>query len=210
MKLYSSTTSPFVRKVQVVAEEAGIADRITLVPVLTMPTKPSDELIAKNPLVKMPALELDDGSVLYDSRVICEYLDTLHERRPLIPASGAPRWTALREQALADGILDAGILVRYETVLRPAAARSQDWIEAQCLKVTQGLEALVSQPPRLGDHPTIGVISTVCALGWLEFRNPLASRPSGPIDMRKQFPEAFAWYEEARRRPSFEKTEPRG
>ena len=123
MKLRYSPTSPYVRKVMVVALETGLAERIERIPTTVAPTKYNEEVARENPLVKVPALTTDDGMVLYDSPVICEYLDTLHGGQKLFPATGKTRWTALRQQALADGILDAAILGRYE-ILRASGSEA--------------------------------------------------------------------------------------
>ena len=135
MKLRYSPTSPYVRKVLVCAKERGLDGRIEPVP--TNPTDPKTDLAKYNPLVKVPALVLDDGEVLYDSPVICDYLDSLHDSEPLIPAAGPARWAALRQQALADGILDAAILRMIETTRRPEALRWAGWSERQRLKIVR-------------------------------------------------------------------------
>lgn len=146
---------------------------------------------------------------MYDSRVICEYLDGLHTAPKRVPESGPGRFDVLRVQALADGVVDAGILVRYEMVLRPEAHRWNDWLSGQCDKVTQGLAVLERELASFGALLDLGQIATLCALGWLEFRKPLLSHPAGPIDVRARFPRLFAWYDEQSRRPSFQTTEPR-
>ncbi len=209
MKLYYSPTSPFVRKALVLAHEVGLRDAIRIVPVTITPTSPDADLSSKNPLGKIPALELDDGTTLYDSRVICEYLDGLHGGTRRIPESGPARFDVLRVQALADGVLDAGILARYELVLRPEAKRWPDWVRGQCDKVVGGLEALEREVPSFGPLLDLGQISALCALGWVEFRKPLEAHPSGPVDARARFPRLFAWYDEQSRRPSMQTTAPR-
>src|SRR6185369_16272202 len=120
MILYHTPTSPFVRKVMIAAHELGLADRIETRFLRPVPTKADATLSCANPLNKIPALILDDGSALYDSPVIVEYLDSLHGAPRLVPASGPARWRVLRQQALCDGILDAAILVFYERATRPA------------------------------------------------------------------------------------------
>jgi glutathione S-transferase len=171
MKLRYSPTSPYVRKVMVVALETGLAERIERIPTTVAPTKLNDEVARENPLVKVPALTTDDGLVLYDSPVICEYLDTLHDGPKLFPASGQARWLALRQQALGDGILDAAILGRYE-ILRPKEYQWQDWLDAQMRKVRGALAALEMEAEAggLGGPLTIGHITIACALGYLDFR----------------------------------------
>src|ERR1700728_4371064 len=116
MKLRHAPASPFVRKVMVAAHELGLVQRIELVPTTVTPVQANDVLAAENPLMKVPSLVTDDGQALFDSPVICEYLDSLTGGGKLFPAAGAARWTALRQQALGDGILDALILCRYELV----------------------------------------------------------------------------------------------
>lgn len=171
MKLRHSPTSPYVRKVMVVALETGLAERIERIATTVAPTKPNEEVARENPLVKVPALTTDDGLVLYDSPVICEYLDTQHSGAKLFPASGKARWMALRQQALGDGILDAAILGRYE-ILRPKENQWQDWIDAQLRKVRGALAALEMEVEAgdLGGPLTIGLITVGCALGYLDFR----------------------------------------
>jgi len=126
-----------VRKCRVVAHELGLTDRIELVAAAAHPINRDRNVVAQNPLGKIPTLIADDGLVLYDSRVICEYLNALANGR-LVPQTGPARWSMLAEQALADGIMDAAVLVRYETVLRPEPLRWNDWITGQMEKVTSG------------------------------------------------------------------------
>ena len=128
MKLRYSPTSPYVRKVTVLAMETGLDQRIERLPTASSPDNPNPELGKENPLFKVPCLLTDDGLVLYDSPVICEYLDAQHGGRKWFPAGNA-RWVALRQMALADGILDAALLRRYE-LLRPQAERSAGWDKA--------------------------------------------------------------------------------
>ena len=113
MKLHYNAASPFVRKVMAVAIETGQEDRLAPVTRMMTPVKPDAELVLDNPLGKIPCLLTDDGAVLYDSRVVCEYLDSLHDGPKMFPAGGPARWTALRRQAEGDGIMDAGVLARY-------------------------------------------------------------------------------------------------
>jgi len=209
MKLYTSGPSPFVRKVLVVAHEIGLASAIISVPVVLSPIAPDAGLSSKNPLGKIPALELEDGTVLYDSRVICEYLDSRHTGRKLIPEAGAARWSTLRHEALADGILDAGIAVRYETFLRPEPLRWSSWVEGQCQKVLASIDVLSAECAGFSEQIDLGQIAITCSLGWLEFRKPLDSDPRGPVDLRARAPRLFDWYERTRKRPSFVATEPR-
>ncbi|HUZ71831.1 MAG TPA: glutathione S-transferase N-terminal domain-containing protein [Stellaceae bacterium] len=175
MRLRYSPTSPFVRKVMVAAIETGLAERIERVQTTVAPTTPNEEVARENPLVKVPSLTTDDGLVLYDSPVICEYLDTLHTGPRLFPDPGTLRWIALRQQALGDGILEAAILGRYESV-RPPQNQWPDWIDAQLRKVRGALAALELEVedgtlgPAESGVPNIGQITIGCALGYLDFR----------------------------------------
>jgi len=167
MKLRSSTTSPFARKCRIAATETGTETQITIVP--TSPVDAASGLGKDNPLNKIPVLVLDNGETLYDSAVICEYLDSLHQGTRLFPAPGPERWQALRRQALADGMMDAAILRMIET-RRPEAKRSHEWDQRQKLKIEQGLAALEAESATLSDKIDIGTLSIACALDYLDFR----------------------------------------
>lgn len=201
MKLSWSSTSPFARKVVVLAHEVGLASRIEIVPVATSPLSPDAGLMAQNPLAKIPALTTDDGVVLYDSWVICEYLDSLHDGELMVPRQGPARFRVLTLQALGDGVLDAGILVRYEHVFRAEGKVDEGWVAGQARKVMSGLDALEVQVASFSPRLDLGQIAVVCALGWLEFRAPIAG-------IRERRPRLFAWYDEVKTRPSFASTLP--
>ena len=201
MKLYHSPASPFVRKALVAAHELGLADAIEIVPVAMTPVKSVPALNDENPLGKIPALVLDDGTALYDSPVICEYLDTRHDGPRLFPAEGPERWTALRRQALADGLLDAAILCRYETFLRPEERQWTDWIEGQRSKFRRALDALEGEAEDFGDTVDIGTVSAGCATDYLDFR----SLDDG---WREARPRLAAWLEGFAARPSMQATRP--
>jgi glutathione S-transferase len=204
MKLYYSPTSPFVRKVLIAAFETGLYERIEKLPVQNSPTQPSDALNQTNPLGKIPTLIADDGLELFDSQVICEYLDTLHRGPKLIPATGPARWKTLRLHALADGVMDAAVLMRYEVWLRPAELRWQDWIQGQTAKIERGLAALERDVAGLddtGDTIDLGTISLACALGYLDLRFP-------DMSWRAQRPQLAAWLARFAERPSFQATQP--
>jgi glutathione S-transferase len=164
MKLYYAPPSPFARKVRVLARELGLQDRVQEVVVNTTPVAPAPEVTTANPLSKIPTLVLADGTSLYDSRVIAEYLLTLAGK------GGGTDWSVLRRQALADGVLDAGLAHRYETVLRPKELHWPEWLAAQMGKVRSGIAALASDLPE--PAPRLDAIATACTLGWLEFRMP--------------------------------------
>jgi glutathione S-transferase len=171
MKLLFNPVSPFARKVHVVARERGLIERLTLRPVAPLPTKPIAELAQANPIGKVPTLVLEDGSSLYDSRVIAEYLDSIGTAgAPLFPAPGAARWAALRRQALGDGIMDAGVSIRYERVVRPPERLFPEWVEGQRRKILQTLDVLEKEARLLFGELTIGHIAIACALGYLDFR----------------------------------------
>lgn len=167
MKLRHSPTSPFVRKVLVTAIETGLRDRIELLPADVW--APGSDIVADNPLGKVPALLLDGGETLYDSPVICEYLDSLHDGAKLFPPAGGARWTALRRQALADGLADASVLRRLE-VTRAEGQRSDAWANRQVAVMGRALDALEDEADRMGQQPTIGHIAIACALGYLDLR----------------------------------------
>ncbi len=197
MKLRFSPTSPFVRKVMVMAHEIGLAERIELVA-----TDARDASVKfENPLGKVPTLITDGGEALFDSRVICEFLDGLHDGAKLFPAAGGERLQALRLQALADGIMDAAILQIYEN-LRPEAQRSPDWLAKQKGKVAGGLDALEDQVDGFGEAFTIGLLSVGCILGYLDFR-------FSDDNWRADHPGLADWFETIIDRPSMTATTPK-
>ncbi|MCC7484999.1 MAG: glutathione S-transferase [Burkholderiales bacterium] len=201
MKLRTNRASPFARKVRIAAREAGLGGRIEEIETPVSPVAANDELARENPLVKIPALVTGAGEVLYDSAVICEYLDTLHEGVKLFPAAGPRRFAALRLQALADGILDAAVLCRYETFARPQPLRWAEWIEGQQRKIFGGLAALETGVDGWSGEFGIGQIGAACVLGYLDFRFP-------DWDWRTGRPRLVQWYETAARRPSVRDTAP--
>ena len=164
--LRAAAPSPFVRKVRIAAAVLELDDRIELVTADT--NDPDDSLRTQNPLGKIPALVLDGGETIYDSAVIVEYLDTLAGGGKIIPAHGRRRFCSLTQQALADGIMEAAVLVRYEMLWRAPEMRSEKWIAHQNDKIARGLAAFeTALPEELSD---IGTISLACALGYLDFR----------------------------------------
>ncbi|HEY4163570.1 MAG TPA: glutathione S-transferase N-terminal domain-containing protein [Dongiaceae bacterium] len=198
MKLRYSVTSPFVRKVVVTAIETGQDQEIDRTPTNT--ADPASGLSVDNPLNKVPALLLDDGTRLYDSAVICEYLDSRKGGR-MFPAAGPARWTALRRQALADGMMDAALLRRYETQ-RPENLRSAEWDKKQALKVSQGLNALEGEASDFGDVSDIGTLTVAVMLDYLDFRFKSDA-------WREGCPSLAAWYETFSKRPSLQATRPK-
>ncbi len=199
MKLHYSPTSPYVRKVMIVALESGQAGRLEKAAVNM--ADPNAAYTKDNPLAKVPALVTDDGLALFDSPVICEYLDAQHTGTKLFPPPGPARWKALRFQALADGLLDAALLRRYETQ-RPQNLQSQEWADKQKLKMTRALDVLEAEAADLEGPLTIGSITVGCALGYLDLRFA-AER------WRQGRPRLAAWYEKTAQRKSFLETVPR-
>jgi glutathione S-transferase len=195
MRLLASHTSPFGRKVLLAAHELGLADKLEFV--VTEPN--SEPLVRENPLGKVPALVLEDGTALIDSRVICEYLDALAGGQRLFPAAGPARWLALRQQAVADGMCDATVLCMQES-RRPANLQSSDWVTKQTKKVRQALAELEKQPP--AGATTIGTLAVLVALGYLDFR--LANE-----NWRAGHPRLAAWFAKASDRDDFRQTSPK-
>ncbi|HYD30961.1 MAG TPA: glutathione S-transferase N-terminal domain-containing protein [Azospirillaceae bacterium] len=199
MKLHHSPTSPFVRKVMMVAIEAGVADRVETLPTDAWASKPDH--LAHNPLSKVPALVLEDDTCLYDSPVICEYLDSLNRGVHLFPAMGPARWTALRQMALADGMCDAAVL-RLKESMRSEGERSPSWIERQKAAVARAVEALEAEADGLAAaQPTIGTLAIMAALGYLDLRYKAE-------DWRQGHPKLLAWFDRASDRDSFRLTAP--
>ena len=187
MKIYYSPFSPFVRKCLVAAHELGLGVRLERVPAEAHPVKRDLNLVAVNPLGKVPALVTDDGAILVDSRVICEYLNDLADGG-IIPDDPAMRWRVLTEQSLGDGISDAAVLTRYETSARPEPLRWTEWITGQLDKVATSLVELERRAADFGDRVDVGTIAYACALGYLDFR--FAS-----LAWRDRHPNAAAWFE---------------
>ena len=171
MKLHFAPTSPYVRKCMVVADELGLSDRITLLASSAHPVNRDASIIVDNPLGKVPTLVTDDGMALYDSRVICEYLNDLGGGH-LFPSSGAARWRAITLQSLGDGILDAALLTRYENMVRPEALRWADWTAGKLDAIHTSLSYLNQNPAVLAGDLHIGQIAVACALKYLDFRFP--------------------------------------
>jgi glutathione S-transferase len=199
MILHSSPASPFGRKVKIAASVLDLMDQITVVTANTL--DPDDPIRALNPLGKIPALILDDDTVLYDSAVIVEYLDTISSSAKIIPLGRKAKFEALTLQALADGIMDAALLQVYETRFREEGRREQKWIEHQSGKVARGLDSLEIHIPHLSPVPTIGAIAVACALGYLDLRFG--------TEWRTGRPRLTAWLDDfAARYPSYGATTP--
>jgi glutathione S-transferase len=170
MKLLYQSHSPYARKVLVFAYEAGLTDRIEVIHRETSPVQRNEEVFSLNPLGKVPVLICDDQTALFDSSVICEYLDGLHDGRKLIPSDPSARFRALRNQAVAMGLADAGIAVRWEMERRPEAVRWPPLRDGYLQKVIAScdyLEATIADE----DTVNVGDIALATALSWIEFRN---------------------------------------
>jgi glutathione S-transferase len=200
MKLYYSPGSPYARKVRVVALETRLDKKIEMINVAVSPVAPNADVDKHNPVGKIPALSVK-GMDLFDSPVICEYLDSRHKGRKLFPRKGRERWVALRQQAMADGLLDAALLSRYEGFLRPEDKRWPDWIKGQMKKIDGALSQLEDEAKSLKGKLTIGTISVACALGYLDFR--FASH-----DWRARHPKLAKWFAAASKMPSIKATVP--
>jgi len=200
LTLYYNTASPFVRKARVVAMECGLHDDLALEQVAGHPTDAGTLPVQRNPLGKIPVLERPDGPALYDSRVICRYLDHLGGGR-LYPEP--PRlWETLTLEAMADGICDAAVLMVYETRSRPEGLQYPDWVEAQWAKISRALDALETLwIARLRGPLDVGAIALGCALGYLDFRH----EGRGWRDGR---PALAEWYAEFAQRESMVATKP--
>ena len=195
MKLHYSPTSPYVRKVVACAIACGLDGRITRV--ATNPHASPPELLADNPLSRVPCLVTDDGLALFDSPVICEYLDAIGEGG-LFPPAGPLRWRALKLQAVGDGIMDAAVMRRMEQG-RPEEAARTTHMERQAAAVTRSLDLLAKDVP--ADHLDIGTITVACALGYLDLR-------FAHEDWRTSRPALAAWFAAMGKRPEIAETAP--
>ena len=196
MKLRYSATSPYVRKVTMTVIECGLQDKVEQV--LTNAWAEDTDLPADNPLGKVPALVLDDGVCLFDSRVICEYLDSLNTGAKLFPADGAARWSALRREALGDGLNDAAVARRLE-VMRPDGERSEKWIARQAAAMTRALNVLEQEADSFADSFDIGALAVMSALSYLDLR-------FADDKWRDGRPKLTAWFDKVSARQSYQAT----
>lgn len=188
--------------VTVTAHEAGLADQIEEVSTgVFLPIQPHGGVIENSPLGRIPTMVLDDGTALFDSRVICEHLASLAPDANLLPAGGPARWKCLTLQALAQGLADTAVNLRYETALRPEALRWDEWIASQQKRIGRSLDALENE--RFDDlaEVNVGSISAAVCLGYMDFRYP-------DEDWRGSRPKIAGWYAEFSERPSMKATEP--
>lgn len=199
MVLRSSAASPFARKVRIAAAMLELEDRIEISAADT--GDPEDSLRSQNPLGKVPALLLETGETIFDSAVIVEYLDWLAGGGKLIPGAPKDRFRSLTQQALADGIAEAAVLMRYETLWREPDARSENWVAHQSGKIDRALGAFEAAPPE--EIADVGTIALACALGYLDLRFAGA--------WRKKHPRLVVWLDVfSDATPSFETTRFRG
>ncbi len=200
MKLRYSPTSPYVRKVRIMLVETGLDKRVELIP--TNPWSADTDLGNDNPIGKVPTLIDDDGHQVFDSRVIVDYLDTMHGGARLVPIEGKARLAVLTRQSLGDGMLDAAVARRIETSMRPEDLRWSWWLARQTAAIRRGLDRLESQAAELTDFATIGDIAVACALGYLDFRLPTEN-------WRASHPKTAVWFERQQKRPSMVETAPK-
>ncbi len=198
MQLYHSAASPFARKVRVVVREKGLLGRVEEISV--NPFDDAADLRSVNPLGKIPALVLSDGTALFDSPVICEYLDTISGAPRFLPKEGEKRWQVLRMQALADGIMDCAVAMIYE-IRRPEPQRSADWQQRRQDGILRSVRQLDISPALLSGPANLGNIAVACALGYLDFRLP-------ELDWRRDHPQVTAAFDCLRNLPGMLATPP--
>jgi glutathione S-transferase len=197
MILRSTPPSPFGRKVRLAASVLSLSDDIKVEP--ADPNDANDTIRRQNALGKIPTLVLEDGSTLFDSRVIVEYLDHRAGGGKIIPQESKARFAALRLQALADGMTDAQILLVYEGRFRPPEHHVKKWTDYQADKIKRGLTALEAEPPSLDPLPNVGQIALACFLGHRDLRF------AG--DWRAAHPKLVAWLDRfAAKVPAFAET----
>lgn len=182
MKLLYSTANPFARKVRACAAALGVDKQITLIEVDI--AAPSEELTAANPLGKIPVLITEDGFAIFDSRVICEYLNGTSSVIPIIPLAGAQRWLSLRLEALGDGLMTAAVLRRH--LLINGMSGDHDYVQRQRDAITRTLDWLERE--KLSQHVDVGILSIACGLGYLDLR-------FADEDWRAERPKLAAWFE---------------
>jgi len=201
MKLFMSPTSPYARKCRIILRELDLGRLVQEVPV---DLADRTELRKVNPLGKIPALVLDDGSVLLDSPVICEYLDDLGNGKffpkPNVWGDTKGRWKALTLAALGDGLCDAAAARRQES-LRPAQQQSPETLEKHLTAIALTLDALERLAPKFSGYPTVGELAIGCALGYLDLRSP-------DLNWRRGRPQLAAWFEKFEKYPSVQATKP--
>jgi len=202
MKLYFSAASPYVRKVMILLHESDLLKHVEIIPAHGTPVDPGTMPIVQNPLGKLPALEREDGPAVYDSRVICRYLDA--KAGGAFYPEGSRLWDTLTMEATADGILDAAILMVYEERVRPKDTQYPPWVEGQWTKVMRAVEALNTRRiSHLKGPLDMGQIAVACALGYCDFRHKDRDWRSGNDALAN-------WFDGFSERESFRATMPEG
>jgi glutathione S-transferase len=199
MKLFYAPASPFARKARLLIRELGLS---SIEEIAVNPFERPPALVTLNPLSKVPTLVLDDGSALYDSQVICEFLAYQSGNSTLVPPSGLDRWQTLRRHALANGILDQAYNAAVEINRRPEHERSPDWINRWCMAIERGLVVIDREWPVWGESLTLAHVTTACLLSYLDLRL------SALIEWRKQCPTLASWHAVFSARPSMLQTAP--
>ncbi len=200
-RLYFSPASPFARKVRVAVLEKGVESLVEEVEVATSPVDTNAELAARNPLGKLPCLQRSDGRVIYDSRAILRFVDSLKPDAPLYE-KGDAEFDRLTIESLAEGVIEAALLCVYERRVRPADQVSQAWLDAQAEKANRALDWFEEHvSDTLESNFDAACIGLACALGYLDFRQPIG-------DWRHGRPQLTAWYETVSGRPSLVQTQP--
>jgi glutathione S-transferase len=202
MKLYYAPQSPFARKVRAAAIELGFGDSLQLEYAEVVPGRPNADFAqSRNPLRKVPALITDAGETLYDSTVICEYLDALAGGGVLIPRNASRRWRVLTNHALAQGMCESVISIRYEIWLRPERLRWDVWVDDQWDRIYSGVGWFESNDRELGDPIDLAHLALGSLLGYVDFRWPHNG-------WRSRFPNVGSWFARLEQRPSFVQTRP--
>jgi len=202
MKFFYSPPSPFARKVHVSIIELGLQNKVQLQLTAVKPGSPNTQYAqSHNPLSKIPALETESGDTLFDSTVICEYLDSISADKKLLPVQGIDRYTALTRQALAHGICEAAVIIRYETFLRPQAQQWDVWLDDQWSKIERALDWFSSNTSQWQVDTDLAQISLGCALAYLDFRSP-------DYAWRNKHPALEQWFSTFEKRESMQLTLP--
>lgn len=200
MRLMHGKLSPFTRKVMIFVHEKGLQDRVEIVAAAVAQGKNNAELMELNPIGKIPTLVTDDGQSIYDSFVICDYLEGLAAEPRLIPLAQARRTVALKINAIADGLIVAGVLAKLEQS-KVTEKRWEEFGAAQWAKMEKCIEALSNELLALEAHYDIAAIGAICALGWVDARAP-------ETKWRTRFPVLAAWFDKQHERPAVQNTRP--
>lgn len=202
MKLFYAPASPFARKVRTVIIELELEHLVELILTPVVPGKPNEAYTSQhNPLGKIPALSTDDAGAIYDSTIICEYLNSIARNTSIIPAEGTQRWRVMTSHCLAHGICESAVTVRYETFLRPEQQQWQVWIDDQWGKIDRALTWFSDNEDLWQGNIDLAQLTLGCALGYLDFRSP-------EHNWRADHPALAQWFETISKRPSFTATLP--